>query len=828
MPLHRARSAATATRLSSRRYLATAALAACAWLLAGCSTLASSTPQSARLTLPLNDHWRFLRGDLPNGYSPTLDDHAWTLVRTPHDWSIAGPVEPDAPSGAPGGFFPTGVSWYRMHLEVPRSWNGRRISVEFDGVYANSEVWINGHTLGRRPSGYAEFRYELTSHLHPGDNLLAVRTDTSLQPDSRWYTGQGIYRHVRLVVQDPTHIAPLSTVVTTPQITTAQATVEAHTDIVDESGTHTAWVEFTVIDPTGATVASSRTLPQNLSANPTRFQSNLSVPSPRIWDLQSPALYRLVTRVHRDQQTVDEESTPFGIRQFEFKADTGFWLNGRNLKLFGVALHQDMGALGVAVPQAAWERRLLQMKALGANAVRTAHNPPSPEFLDACDKVGLLVMDEAFDAWTIGKERGDYHLYFKDWWHDDLAAMVKRDRNHPSVIIYSVGNEIWDLLPTNPDPAPDAGMGTPRPPELAKSLYKPLQDLCHELDPTRPVTQALLRPNVAGVYTNGYADMMDIVGQNYRDSELAAAHQQHPTWKIIGTENIHEPATWRALRDNPALAGQFLWTGADYLGEAPRWPLIASQSGLVDRTGMIKPRGYQRQSWWTTTPMVYAARIERVANIPREVHLLPGAAAPATAPAPRIVDAPVADWTPKNLDPHDERVDVYSNCDDVELFLNNRSLGSKPINADATPRSWTVPFAPGTLHAVGRNKGKDVAAFDLRTAGAPARLLLTAERSTLAATDEDVVYVRATLVDDAGTTVPTAANPITFHLTGPGAIAALDNGDPAVHASFHADTFPAFHGTCVAILRATAPGLISLSATTPNLTPASTTLTATK
>jgi beta-galactosidase len=828
IPLRTAMHARVTLQTRITQLLLTAAAAASLLAATGCGATAAPSRGRARVTLPLDDGWRFSRGEVTGGSTTAVNDREWQVVRTPHDWSIAGPVREDAPSGAPGGFFPTGISWYRKHLDIPAAWSARRVFIEFDGVYANSEVWINGHSVGKRPFGYVGFRYELTDHLHAGDNLLAVRTDTTLQPDSRWYTGQGIYRHVRLVVQEPTHLVPQATVVTTPQVAPGQATVHAHTAVVSQAAAQNVWVEFSLIAPDGRTVQSLQTPPQQVEAAAVNFDADLPVPDPQLWDIHSPAMYRLLTRVHTGARLLDEESTSFGIRHFEFKPDTGFWLNGRNLKLYGVALHDDLGALGAAVPEAAWMRRLQQMKDLGANAIRTAHNPPSPEMLDACDKLGLLVMDEAFDAWTIGKERGDYHLYFKDWWREDLAAMVKRDRNHPSVIIYSVGNEIWDLLPTNPDPAPDAGLGPVRPPELAKSLYKPLQALCHELDPTRPVTQAILRPNVAGVYTNGYVEMMDVVGQNYRDSELAAAHQAHPTWKIIGTENYHEVATWRALRDNPALSGQFLWTGADYLGEAPRWPLIASQSGLVDRTGLIKPRGYQRQSWWSDAPMVYAARIERITSIPREVHYLPGAAAPATAPAPRVVDAPVGDWTPQNLDPHDERVEVYSNCDEVELFLNNRSLGSKPINADATPRQWTVPFEKGTLRAIARNKGRQVATSELRTAGQPARIVLTAERSTLTTSWEDVVYVRATVVDDAGTTVPAAENLLHFHLTGPAMLAGVDNGSTSVRTSFTSDTFPAFRGNCVAILRATGPGTIAISASADGLQSASATLHAAK
>jgi beta-galactosidase len=431
-------------------------------------------------------------------------------------------------------------------------------------------------------------------------------------------------------------------------------------------------------------------------------------------------------------------------------------------------------------------------------------------------------MDEAFDVWTVGKEAGDYHLYFKDWWQRDLETIIKRDRNHPSIVIYSLGNEIWDILPLNPDPAPDANIGPPRSIAVARNIFIPMRALVLQLDPTRPVTLAILRPNVAGIYDNGFAELMDVVGQNYRDNELAAAHTQNPARKIIGTENYHERPTWIALRDNPALAGQFLWTGADYLGEA-RWPGIATSSGLLDRTNLPKNHAFERASWWSTKPVLYAARAE----------LAPGQRPTPTTPiavqaAATNVNAPPVrppavnsyhDWTPAAQQPHAETINVYSNCEQVELFFNDRSLGSKPINADASPRQWQIDYQPGTLKAVAKNKGQVVATDELRTAVTPVKIVLEAEASRLRYDWDSALCVRAFLQDANGTLNPLAANKVTFSVTGPGVIAAVDNGDPQSHEPFQGNQRTAFHGTCIACLRATAnAGEITLTASADGLT----------
>ena len=503
-------------------------------------------------------------------------------------------------------------------------------------------------------------------------------------------------------------------------------------------------------------------------------------------------MYKLVASVTEGASALDLESTPFGIRDAHFDAATGFWLNGRNFKLKGVCLHHELGGLGAAVPDRAWERRIASLQQLGVNAIRTAHNPPSPDFLDICDRMGVLVMDELFDQWTVAKNPYDYHLYFREWSKIDVRDTVKRDRNHPSIILYSAGNEIRD---------------TPQQ-EMAKQILRGLVDTFHEFDPSRPVTQALFRPNASHDYDDGLADILDVIGQNYRENEILKAHEDKPSRKIVGTENGHDRSIWLALRDHPAYAGQFLWTGTDYLGESRQWPVIGAGSGLLDRTGAIKPAGLERASWWSEQPVVHLARrVARAQATPQD---------PGFTPL-RRVQTVFADWTPSNLEAHEESVEVYSNCDEVELLLNGKSLGSKPINADASPRVWTVPFEVGLLHAVGKNKGAIVASEDFRTAGRPVKVVLSADRPTLAWNWNDVAYVTARVVDANGITIPGANNLVEFKVSGPGAIAAVDNADNSSHEPFQASSRHAYQGECVAIIRAGGSGRIVITASAGGL-----------
>ena len=752
-----------------------------------------------RANVSFDNAWRFFKGDAPHAQDADFDDDVWSPVNLPHDWSIQGPFDEKNPAGGAGAFLPTGVAWYRKHFLLPGNYEGQRLFLEFDGVMANSDVWLNGVHLGKRPYGYVSFCYELTPHLRKGVremNVLAVRTDTSNQPASRWYAGSGLYRHVHLIITGPVHLDQWSTVVTTPRISAAEAAVHLETAVLNQSeSAHKVSAQISILGPDGQPVQTLETAEQSIAAGASaHFRQDLVVPSPQLWDIGRPALYRASVRIREAGVVLDEETTAFGIREFHFDPATGFWLNGKNFKLKGVALHHDGGALGAAVPLSIWERRLASLKEVGVNAVRTAHNPADPAFLDLCDRIGVLVMEEMFDTWKYAKNKADYHLYFDDWSKLDTADTVRRDRNHPGIILYSAGNEIRD---------------TPKA-DLAKSILRSLIDTFHQYDPTRPVTQALFRPNASHDYDDGLADMLDVIGQNYRENELLAAHEAKPSRKIVGTENTHDLKVWQALRDHPAYSGQFLWTGYDYLGESRAWPRIGAASGLFDRTGRPKPLAYQRKSWWSDEATVYIAR-----------RIRPSGATPSDPgfePLQRRQEV-FSDWTPADSSAHTENVEVYSNCETVELLLNGKSLGTVPRPASDAPRVWSVPFEPGVLLAVGRNKGQEVARHELRTAGKAARILLSADREKLTSSWDDVAVLRATIVDEKGVPVPGATDTITFAGKGSAYIAGIDSGDNDWHDSFQGNSCKAYDGQCIVILRErSANGSLTMSASAPGLT----------
>lgn len=787
--------------------VATGVLAAgCGSRLAGAPTDRSQTSKAARCVRPLDADWRFIAADAQGAEQPDFDDTAWRKVDVPHDWSIEGPFDQNSPTGGAGAFLPGGVGWYRKHLTLPKAYAGRRILVEFDGIMATSEVWINGRSLGKRPNGYIGLRYDLTDALRFGDdqtNVLAVRADNSKQPASRWYTGAGIYRHVRLLVKDSVYLEHWATFITTPEVSQDRALVRVRTAVTNGSDAdRTMFLRIALLGPDLMMPAMTDTPPQTVAAGKTAdFTLDFELPMPQLWDIDKPQLYRAAIRAIAGDKVVDGEMTTFGIRHAEFRPDSGFWLNGRNVKIKGVCLHHDGGGFGAAVPLRVWERRLERLREFGVNAIRTAHNPVAPEFLDLCDRMGFLVMDEFFDCWTVGKNRYDYHLVFNEWSKIDERDTIRRDRNHPSVILWSVGNEIHD---------------TPKE-ELAKGILKGLVEVCHENDPTRPVTQGLFRPNVSHDYDNGLADMLDVIGTNYRDKELLAAWRAKPTRRIIGTEQGHGRDIWLACRDNPQHAGQFLWSGIDYLGESRRWPTMCAAFGLFDRTMTPRPLAFERASWWSDRPVVHAAR--RVAAR-RSTSVDPGFE-PAEAPQSLF-----ADWTPQVTEAHEETVEVFSNCPQVELFLNDKSLGSKPRNADDSSRTWQVAYEPSTLKAVGKDAaGQVVATHELRTAGKPARIVLTPDRMSLSPAWDDVSHVEVTIVDDKGVLVPTAADLVTFKVTGPGVIAAVDSGSIASHEPFQASQRKAFQGRCLAMVKATGPsGRITLTAAADGLPEATVTL----
>jgi beta-galactosidase len=812
----------------------------------GAIPAATPASQKPRTIQQFTTGWRFLQADAAGAEKPGFDDSAWKSVTLPHDWAIAGPVKEDAPSKGAGAFMPTGIGWYRKSFTVsaadakPNA--ARRTFVVFDGVMANSDVYLNGELLGHRPYGYVSFVYELTPHLRAGKNVIAVRVDDSQQPASRWYPGAGINRQVRLVTTGDAHIVPWGTFVTTPAVMADSATIHIRSTVTNESATAAKLsLRVQLTAPNGSAVLAGKDIssaqPLDLAPGATAdLNAETTIANPDRWDIGHGALYTVHATLLRNGKPVDEEVVPFGIREFRFDADQGFFLNGVHHKVLGVALHTDGGAVGTAVPLAVWERRLTELRKVGVNAIRTAHNPPAPEFLDLADRMGFLIMDEMFDCWTVAKNPYDYHLYFKEWNIRDTTDTVMRDRNHPSIILWSAGNEIHD---------------TPRP-EIAIPILKSLVATFHQNDPTRPVTQALFRPNASHDYEDGLADLLDVIGQNYRPLEILAAHAQKPTRSIIGTENAHDRDQWTAVRDHAEYSGQFLWSGIDYLGESRTWPTIGSGSGLLNSVALPHGRAYERESWWATTPMV--AMVRRTAVV-RPASIDPGyanatsmdqSAAPATPRAARPpagartaappVDAAVrfsepllADWTPKDLTPHTENVEVYTNAEEVELFLNGKSLGNEKQHPDASAITFQVPFEPGTLKAVARSGGTIVASDELKTAGKPAQLVFTADKPTTPLSPDwnDVRYVTATLVDAAGTRIPDSTTVVHFAAKGPASIIAVDNGNMMDHDPFQATQRKLYFGTALALLRATgSSGKMTVTASAEGVPTASLTLTA--
>ena len=738
-----------------------------------------------RKTINFDANWQFTKGEIAGAEKPTFNDKAWRTLDVPHDWSIEGAYDRENPSARGGGYLPTGIGWYRKTFQLDATDANKILTIEFDGVMANSDVWINGKHLGKRPYGYISFTYELTPYLNFGKgktNVIAVRADNSVQPASRYYTGAGIYRHVRLVAVNPTHFKHWGTQITTPNATAQKAVVSVKTEIENKGAAGTYKLQIDIVDSKGKIVKSSESQ-ENIAANTTsNLAKEIEVQNPKLWDIEAPNLYTVVTKLYSETTLVDNQTISIGIKNAEFRADTGFWLNNKNYKIKGVCLHHDGGAVGAAVPLGVWKERLKKLKEVGVNGIRTSHNPVAPEFLDLCDQMGFVVMDETFDTWTAAKHNGEngYNLIFKEWWEQDTKDMVLRDRNHPSIVIYSIGNEVHDDLSY---------------PEGFKA-YKMQEDVVKKQDNTKPVTMALFRPANSKVYLSGFADHMEIVGQNYRENELIAAHEAHPNWKVIGTENTHVLVQWLALRDKPYMAGQFLWTGYDYLGEAD-WPETTNNQGLFDRAGNWKQQSLQRDSWWSEEPVVHMVRKSDNAG----------------------AGFWVADWTPNDFDTYDNaKVNVYSNCDEVELFLNDKSLGSLPKPADDSPREWNVTFEAGTIKAIGKNNGKIVAQEEQTSAGKPAKIILTKSIPTLANNWDDVTFITATIVDEKGIRCANADNQIKFTITDSGKIIAVDNGNIINHDGYQGPATRAYQGKAIAIVKATKDsGTITIKAESEGL-----------
>ncbi len=701
-----------------------------------------------------------------------------------------GMFESTSPGGSGGGYINAGTGWYRKEFKLPKSTQGKRVFIEFDGVYMNSDVWLNGVHLGNRPYGYSSFQYELTQNIKFGNdkNVLAVRVDVQ-QPCSRWYSGAGIYRHVRLTVTDPIHIAQWGTYVTTPQVSKKEAAVRVETMIQNQStSAQQVILEIVLMDDAGTKVTNDSAMLTVKADSIGVFEQLLKVPKPKLWSLEKPQLYRVESKVRTNERTMDASVTSFGIRTFEFTVDKGFFLNGKHVAIKGVCEHHDQGCLGAAVHRRAIERQLEILKSMGCNAIRMSHNPPDPALLDLCDHMGFLVMDESFDEWKQSKTMYGYGRFFDEWSERDLTDMIHRDRNHPSIILWSIGNEIPEQ-------------------ESAKAyeMSKRLVEICHKEDPTRSVTSACNLAESAD--KNGFSKPLDVFGVNYQlpiyrtlqgkakliASETASAVSTRGEYNLVLDNGILKienqlnnqctsydiiapnwgntaESTLRAVKDAPWVAGQFVWTGFDYIGEPSPfpWPSVSSYFGIVDLCGFPKDRYYLYQSQWTDKPMV---------------HILPH-------------------WNWQGYEGKDIPVWCYSNCESVELFLNGKSLGEKKFSDTKDLHIvWKVPYAAGTLKAIAKNNRKTVCTDEVQTTGAPARIVLTPDRIKINADGDDLSNIKIEIVDRDGYVCPNADNLIKFKIEGEGIIAGVGNGNPISHEYFKANERKAFHGLCLAVVQ---------------------------
>ena len=812
--------------------------------LASAALAASEPAAGPRKLIPFDTGWRFHLGDDPAARQPGFDDASWRTLDLPHDWSVEGPLVMPPEGNGNNGFFQHGIGWYRKAFTFPAT-RGQKVIIEFDGVYMNSEVWINGQFLGRRPYGFVGFRYDLTDFLKTdgSTNLLAVRVDDSLEPSTRWYSGSGIYRHVRLITTSYTHFRlDGGIIITTPEITPDQATVEV-TAIIDahffDMAERSTWrgnsstnrpasraavLRNIVFAPDGTVVASAEyrfTLDEMHPGQ--RATQRITVFKPRLWSDLTPEMYKLRSTLEMNGAALDETTNTFGIRSLKFDPDRGLLVNGTPTKLKGVCIHQDAGSFGNAVPAAVWALRLAELKEMGCNAVRTSHHPFAPEFYDLCDQMGIYVFDEAFDEWTRdwsyndnedprGKAQYGYHLYFAQWHDTDIRAMLRRDRDHPSVILWSIGNEIPNQL------EPDGY-------KMARELIA----ICHEEDPSRLASSACDRSAIAS--RNGFMDELDIMGYNYIDrlygtNTYVPEHARFPHRLMFGTETGSQIHYWLGVRDHDYVIGEFIWTGIDYLGETSL-PRRGNGAGFIDIASGKKANYYLRAAYWRDDPMLQIlvgtgggtgeARRGGAADGAGRDGAPAGAARGARGGRGggfgRGGGPSLATWNGTAGAPMAVRVD--SNCEEVELFLNDSSLGRHAIPRDAYFSDWSVPYAPGVLSAVGYRAGKQAATQKLTAAGAPARLQITPLPPPVST---DAALYEITVVDEAGVNVLDATPAVTVRVEGPGRLIGLDTADLAYGGLFKTDTRNAWQGRLLATVQRTAPaGEIRVTASAPGL-----------
>ncbi|MGQ1911509.1 beta-galactosidase GalB [Marinifilum sp. RC60d5] len=785
--------------------------------------------------LNFNESWRFFNEEAEGAEMPSFNDSSWRSLDLPHDWAIEGPFN-EKYNARCGGLPFHGTGWYRKQFKTPKTAKGKVVRIEFEGAMYDAHVWVNGKFVGNRPYGYIGFEFDISKELkYDGtDNVIAVR----LRPQdlsSRWYPGAGLYRSVWLKIDEPVHVAQWGTYITTPTVTEKIAVVQNETTVVNKSDKRAhITVNHEYFSPDGKSVASVNEkieVPANSSAISALF---CKIDKPQRWDIENPNLYKAVTTIVQNGKVVDTYNSRIGLRSIAFTKD-GFFLNNKKIRFNGVCLHHDNGALGSAIYRRADQRKLQIMKDMGVNAIRTSHNPPSRVFLELCDELGLVVLDEAFDVWKKAKVPNGYNVFFEKWAERDIKDMVRRDRNHPSVIMWSTGNEILEQG--------DKKNGW--------RVAKMLNDYVKEVDPTRPTTVGM--NNYSNPYKFNFAQQTDIAGVNYKPTKYSEIRETYPELPIYGSETssctssrgvyhlpiekykTHESThvtsydligpPWAYPPDvefhyqeqNPYSMGEFIWTGFDYLGEPTPyggkdnstngywngdWPSHSSYFGAVDLCGFPKDRFFLYQSHWTTKPMI---------------HLLPH-------------------WNWKGMEGDMIPVYCYTNCDEAELFVNGKSMGRKVKGKDLTELivkfiryegdsfqskyrlSWNVPYKAGTIKVIGYKDGKEILSEQISTAGKPAKVNLSVDRSAIDADGRDLAYVTVRIEDKNGNLCPMADNLVNFSVKGAGELIAVDNGNQISLESFQAKHRKAFSGMCLAIVKASkTTGKITLTAKSKKL-----------
>jgi hypothetical protein len=768
--------------------------------------------------------WKFHLGDLNAAKDSSFNDASWRNLNLPHDWSIE--ADFDSTLASCTGYLTAGFGWYRKTFDIPQSYQGKTITIQFDGVYCNSDIWVNGKYVGKHHYGFTSFYYDLTPYINVGNkNVIVVRVDHRKYADTRWYCGSGIYRNVWLIVSDKIHVAQWGTHVLTPEITNSLAKVSVNTIIANDKKVSTKIkLLSSLLDQEGKEITKTETEVQ-LSDSLTPVNQNFSISKPILWNTENPYLYSVKTKIISGKDVIDKYETPFGIRTIKFDPDKGFFLNGINTKLKGVCLHDDGGCLGAAVPEKIWKIRLKKLKAAGCNAIRTSHNPVAPEFLDLCDQLGFLVMDEAFDEWEYPKRKwingwnqtiaglDGYPDIFEQCSEKDLYSMLERDKNHPSIIIWSIGNEVdgkndpyanpsdSDYNPGNPDAARIVG--------VARKFVA----IVKSIDTSRSVTMAMA--NVTTSNKEELPEILDISGYNYTEGAYQNDHKQYPNRVIFGSENSHNYSAWLDVKNNDFISGQFLWTGVDYLGEAAKFPSHAATSGLLDLTSFEKPIYYWRQAMWSEKPMIYlTSRKMKVAD-QKSVDPMSNLAG--------FLNSSNQNEHWNYSDGDSVLVMAFTNCNEAELFVNGKSFGNKKLNHANSCIWWYVPYESGEVKVKAKDADNKTLSAELKKVYEPVKIILKPDTLKLKADNQDIAIVEVQLLDKNNNRALLKDNLINFEISGEGKIIGVDNGDASSLDNYKLPKRKAQFGRCIVVVQTTGKsGNIKLMAKSNGLPDAST------